>query len=126
MTEEHFHGVACAPVPAAVPPRRRRGGRALVAAAVLALVLAGCGGTHVQPTPSTDRNDALVVVTPTPGTPIPRTPTPPVAREHYVVKAGDTLSSIAEQFGVSQDLLQRANNITDPNSIYVGQDLKIP
>ncbi|MEX1018753.1 MAG: LysM peptidoglycan-binding domain-containing protein, partial [Litorilinea sp.] len=54
----------------------------------------------------------------------------PVANqgEHrtYVVKVGDTLSEIALRFGISQDLLQRANNIRNENVVYVGQVLTIP
>ncbi|MCO5205862.1 MAG: LysM peptidoglycan-binding domain-containing protein [Anaerolineae bacterium] len=44
----------------------------------------------------------------------------------YVVQAGDTLSSIGRQYGVSVAMLTRANNIANPNIIYVGQWLIIP
>ncbi len=44
----------------------------------------------------------------------------------YVVQRGDTLSSIARRFGVSVSALMRANNIANPNRIYVGQRLFIP
>lgn len=44
----------------------------------------------------------------------------------YTVVAGDTLAKIAGKFGVTMSALQTANNITDPNTIYVGQVLKIP
>lgn len=44
----------------------------------------------------------------------------------YIVQAGDILSLIAERFNVSMDALMQANNITDPNQIYVGQQLIIP
>lgn len=50
------------------------------------------------------------------------TPPPDV----YIVKAGDTLSSIAEQLGVSVSALQQANGITDPRSLQIGQQLKVP
>lgn len=43
-----------------------------------------------------------------------------------VVKAGDTLGAIAAQVGVSADDIARANNITDPAKIQVGQQLRIP
>lgn len=43
----------------------------------------------------------------------------------YTVEAGDTLSSIAERFGVSVDQLCEWNNISDPNVIYVGQVLQV-
>lgn len=54
-------------------------------------------------------------------TPLP-TPTPFT----YTVQVGDTLSQIAEQFGVSLDDLQAANPEISPNSMSVGTVLKIP
>ena len=44
----------------------------------------------------------------------------------YVVKPGDTLSSIAASFNVTLTALMSANGITDPNQIDVGQQLIIP
>ena len=43
----------------------------------------------------------------------------------YVVKSGDTLSQIAERFGVKTNDLRSFNNI-DGNNIRVGQNLSIP
>lgn len=44
----------------------------------------------------------------------------------YTVQQGDTLSAIAVRFGVSIDDLMAANRISDPNSIFAGQELRIP
>lgn len=44
----------------------------------------------------------------------------------YTVKAGDTLSEIAEDYGTTVEELVRLNNIKDKNKIYVGQEIKIP
>jgi putative chitinase len=44
----------------------------------------------------------------------------------YTVQRGDTLSSIARRYGVNVRVLAQANNITNPNRIYVGQKLVIP
>jgi LysM repeat protein len=44
----------------------------------------------------------------------------------YVVRTGDTLNSIAARFGVSSGALARANGISNPNLIYVGQRLAVP
>ena len=44
----------------------------------------------------------------------------------YVVQAGDNLSSIASRFSVSIDDLMSANEITDANSLFAGQQLVIP
>jgi len=46
--------------------------------------------------------------------------------EFYEVKAGDILSEIAKQFGISQTDLMAANNITNPDKIRSGQKLKLP
>jgi lysozyme len=44
----------------------------------------------------------------------------------YTVKSGDTLGGIAAHYGVSANDLAEANQISDPNKIYVGQVLTIP
>ena len=43
----------------------------------------------------------------------------------YTVKAGDTLSGIAQRYGTTYQELARINNIANPNLIRVGQVLKI-
>ena len=48
------------------------------------------------------------------------------AAPYYVVQPGDTLSNIAYRLGVDLQQLARANNITDPSRIQVGQKLVIP
>lgn len=48
------------------------------------------------------------------------------ARQLYYVQPGDTLTSIAQRFGVSLQALMEANNITNPDEIYAGQVLRIP
>lgn len=53
------------------------------------------------------------------------TPTRAAGRVH-VVQAGENLTWIAQRYGVSVTALMRANNITDPDTIYVGQQLIIP
>jgi LysM repeat protein len=44
----------------------------------------------------------------------------------YVVQSGDTLYGIAGRFGTSVDAIASANGLSDPNYIYVGQELTIP
>ena len=44
----------------------------------------------------------------------------------YVIRAGDTLSEIADQFDVSMSDLRRVNRLTSINAIRVGQVLEIP
>ena len=50
----------------------------------------------------------------------------PVSNHEYVtVEAGDTLSSIAQQFGIFVDTLIMLNGLPNPDLIYVGQKLRI-
>ncbi len=52
-------------------------------------------------------------------------PAPPLGRT-YVVQPGDTLFAIALRFGTTVWAIAMANNIPDPNLIFVGQVLWIP
>lgn len=64
--------------------------------------------------------------TPTPTASATATPRPTPANNTYTVKPGDTLTGIADQAGVTVDAIQRANNITNPTAIQVGDTLTIP
>lgn len=44
----------------------------------------------------------------------------------YTVKRGDTLSAIAAKYGTTYQELAKYNNISNPNRISVGQQIKIP
>ncbi len=59
---------------------------------------------------------------------VPRTtpPQPPPGGKVYIVKKGDTLSSIAKSFNVSVDSIVKLNNLSNPDLIYPGQRLLIP
>lgn len=43
----------------------------------------------------------------------------------HVIRPGETLGAIASRYGVTADLILRANNIANPNLIYYGQVLNI-
>lgn len=53
-------------------------------------------------------------------------PTPTPAPFVYTVEAGDTLGSIAIQFGISSMTLVEINNIPDQNNLAIGTELLIP
>ncbi len=55
--------------------------------------------------------------------PVPVTPPAPV---WHVVRTGETLSSIALDYGVTLSALMTANNLLNPNLVYIGQTLIIP
>jgi LysM repeat protein len=48
------------------------------------------------------------------------------AGQTYVVRGGDTLSSIAARYGTTYGALARANNITNPHLVVIGKRLTIP
>ena len=77
------------------------------------------GGTPgISPTPG-----GTPTATPT----LAPSPTPaPSEFTEYAVQQGDTLSTIAQRFGTTADELTRINGLTNPNTLDIGQKLKIP
>jgi LysM repeat protein len=53
-------------------------------------------------------------------------PKPSADAVKHVVKAGETLSMISQQYGVKQGEIAVANNISDPQKIRAGMELTIP
>ncbi len=78
----------------------------------------------------TDSNGSGAVAAPSvqsPATkPAPASPRQAAATSQYTVQTGDNLNAIAASYGLSVDTLVNANNLTDANTIYVGQSLTIP
>src|SRR5262249_42111561 len=96
--------------------RIRRGVGTVLAATVL---LVACGGDNKATTPTTP----LPTVPPDAGDISETTTTLPA---FYIVKAGESLTSIAKKFGISVSELVAFNQLSDPNHIEEGQRLKIP
>ena len=111
--------------------KRFRGG--LAAFAVLALVLAGCGGDDDDPT-SDERPDiedeAEATATPTDAVAAPTPTAVPaeieVPRLTYTVESGDLLGDIAATFGVPLGALISVNDMVNPDLIQIGQEIVIP
>lgn len=98
--------------------------------------------SNQQPSTAPSPTPQLVVVPPTPiATPLPEptpsprpqpesgptpTPIPTPAPQEYIVQEGDTLTAIAQGFGVAASVLAEYNKIADPDVINVGQRLRIP
>lgn len=102
----------------------------VVIAALLALG-AACGGGNDE-----SENGNIAGTTPIPtATPYARVPdptivsgpaAPPPTEVTYIVEAGDGLSLIAERFGTTVEAIMERNGLTDPQRIFVGQELIIP
>ncbi len=92
-----------------------------------ALVACGGGGAKATPTPTLPPATATRVVVQQPtAAPAPSATAQVAGDNQYTVQAGDTLSSIAQQFGVTVQQIVDANAIEDQNLIVPGQTLKIP
>ncbi len=100
---------------------------------VVLMTMNGCfGGSTTTPeeeTPTTRIEvspPSTVPTVPTTTTTTTSTTRPPGVPFQHVVQAGDVLSNIAAQYRVTVDAIVEANNIEDPDSIFVGQELVIP
>ena len=118
----------------------------LVAGAGVALLAAACGGGNSTEKPGERITDPARVPSSTPiqnpmlykiqgneviisgGATSQITPvgTPVSSSTEYVIKAGDFCSSIATNFKISVEELQKANRQIDCNNLRIGDKLKIP
>lgn len=101
---------------------------ALILIVLSVLLTRAVSGPTAEPTPST----VAAVVSPTPSEPTP-VPTQGSVQAtivplepSYTVQSGDTLAIIARRFNTTVDALVSINNLTDRNSLRVGQRLIIP
>jgi LysM repeat protein len=95
------------------------------------LLLAACTSQAIDSTsvPSTLLPFVTSTDSPSPtpaGLVAAETPLPSSTPFTYTVQQGDTISSIALQFGVSMDDLQAANPEISPNTMSIGQVIRIP
>ncbi|MGH7483380.1 MAG: LysM peptidoglycan-binding domain-containing protein [Longimicrobiales bacterium] len=72
----------------------------------------------------------LRIVTPTPfaagaTTTAAQTPTPEEIPAVYIVQENDTLYGIAARFDIELGVLIELNGLSDPNDIWVGQELRL-
>jgi len=84
----------------------------------------------VMPPAAAPENPPAVPLLPVSGTPTPdAVRQPPALRtedEIYYVQPGDSLNSIGEKFSVSGSYIARANSISNPDLLGIGQRLVIP
>ncbi|MCQ3810380.1 MAG: LysM peptidoglycan-binding domain-containing protein [Acidimicrobiia bacterium] len=97
--------------------------------AVLGAACGGGGGTTSEDRPIGLESDELATTTvevpvPTP----PPTPTPTSTPEAfiYVVRSGDTLATIASEFGITWQEIDAVNELENPNILNIGQEIEIP
>lgn len=110
----------------------------LLAVLLAFCALTGCGpkpDSPLPPAPALSGSSPLnpvpyftqtVVFNPTPTLPATQTPTPTPTPVVYSVARGDTLSKIAQKFGISVDALLAANPGIQPAQLSVGQTITIP
>ncbi|MCY3862894.1 MAG: LysM domain-containing protein [bacterium] len=97
--------------------------------AVLAAACGGGGGTTSEDRPIGVDSDELVTATvAVPEPTLPPTPTPTSTPEAfiYVVREGDTLGSIADEFGITWQEIDAVNQLENPNVLSIGQEIEIP
>ncbi len=63
--------------------------------------------------------------TPAPAAAVPAKPKPATGSRTHVVKKGDTIYNVARRYGLSPNEVLRANGISDPSRLQMGQVLKI-
>ena len=78
------------------------------------------GQVLIIPSSATERPPAEATTQPVP------TPSSPVGQRIHVVQPGETLSQIANMYGVTVNEIVQANGLENPNAISVGQALVIP
>ena len=104
-------------------PTTRRSA-ALGLALAVGLLLSSCAGSVLDtptenPIPtSTPEVTIAEIVTPT--------TLPPTAPRVYIVASGDTLSGIAERFGTTSAEIIELNDLADPDSLAIGDELLVP
>jgi flagellum-specific peptidoglycan hydrolase FlgJ len=83
----------------------------------------GAGLDRPVPTPAPGSD--LVPGAPLPNAAAPAVPDAPLAVRTYVVQPGDSVRTIAQQFGVSNETIIWENDLTDPDLLSIGQELHI-
>ena len=93
---------------------------------VFPLLLLGCGGAPVKAPVDARGNQSAPAATSIPRSPASASRSQSGSgKNHYVVKRGDTLYSIAWQHGLTYQQLAASNGIRYPYTIYTGQRLRL-
>jgi len=87
---------------------------------VIALPAGGCnrGGEAEQPVTQVSPSAVTAPASPS--------PSPSPDGETYTVESGDTLSEIAQRFDTTVEAIVESNDLDDPDTLAVGDELIIP
>lgn len=96
----------------------------LLAATVAVLLVRSALDTDTEQTPTTATTTAARPAPPPPPRP-GRTSTAESQAEFYTVRAGDTLATIADQYGTTVEELLLLNPQVDPIELRVGQRVRV-
>lgn len=99
--------------------------RFLCAMTLLALVACSTE-TNDLPAPTITRVSTTILPSPTTTPTATPLPLPTIVLERYSIRAGDTLGALAARFDTSVDELMRLNGITNPGSLQIGREIKVP
>ena len=103
---------------------------ALTGAALIVLLASCGGGSDEPPDASATASTEIPTATPYPSEPSPTivsAATPAASQDvTYIVEPGDVLALVAERFEVTLEAIMERNGITNPELIFVGQELVIP
>lgn len=83
-------------------------------------------GQVIRLTGSSIAIDPVSNVTPDPPSTPPTSAPPSTPSSRYTIRSGDTITSIAARFGLTVDILLKANGLTRSSIIYAGRTLTIP
>jgi lipoprotein NlpD len=89
------------------------------------LLAAGCGTSPTQAPVDDRRPQAATRAPAAAAAPAAQAPAPAVPAGHHMVKRGDTLYSIALEYGASYRDVAQWNQLDDPTKISVGQVLRV-
>lgn len=97
---------------------------------ILCAAILGLGGCYkeprvMRPSPTPPGGGTPTLPPPAIETPTPEPP-PTVQGLIYVVQDGDTLWSIAQQFGITVEAIVASNNLENPDELPLGQEIFIP
>lgn len=96
-------------------------------ASVLFLVLAACAPETIDlPVPTALLLPTVVLPTPTNTPPPTPLPLPTIVLERYTIRGGDTLGALSSRFDTTVDELMRINGITNPASLQIGREIRVP